>query len=451
MARSYQPRARVKTSQPVMALGPRRSLEWRIALIQGIRTLGRYLVAVTFLVAILIGGVPPRAAAQAGADFSRYVAVGDGFTAGFQDGALHAASQQTSYVTFIAGAAATPLALPLVGEPGLPTPNTVTGLGLLVQRPNTCEYLGFDLATGRSVGRIDPSVTATCVAVPFQTAALALEQKWSIVPGNPNDPDTFEDFVLGYPYTLHGGAPMTQIETAVALEPTFVTVWLGPTDVYNAVVAADVNPATLTSPEDFDRKIGEAIDALAATGARGAVLNVPYATSTAVLLSQKDIRQRTGLTSKQVKNRLGVLKSSFVTINSLRSIDRIAAGLATGPLTDDEILTAQEMDRITTTIDAYNAILAARARRAGWALVDLNALYARYEKRGVDVPGAGTLTTRYLGGLYGLDGLYPSNTGQALIAVAVLSAINEKYGTALPLPNVAAVAASDPHVCTRTF
>src|SRR5688500_18416842 len=68
-------------------------------------------------------------------DFTRYVAVGDGFTAGYQDGALHERSQRLAYPVLVAAAAGTPLALPLVGEPGVPTPNSITGLGLLVQRP----------------------------------------------------------------------------------------------------------------------------------------------------------------------------------------------------------------------------------------------------------------------------------------------------------------------------
>jgi len=46
------------------------------------------------------------------------------------------------------------------------TPN----LGLLIQRPGTCDYGGFDLATGRSAGRVDPTVKAFDLAVPFLAA-----------------------------------------------------------------------------------------------------------------------------------------------------------------------------------------------------------------------------------------------------------------------------------------
>ena len=47
--------------------------------------------------------------------------------------------------------------------------------------------------------------------------------------------------------------------------------------------------------------------------------------------------------------------------------------------------------------------------------------------------------------------LLPGSRARALSpprsALAVVSAINGEYGTALPLPNVATVAASDPHIC----
>jgi hypothetical protein len=218
-------------------------------------------------------------------------------------------------------------------------------------------------------------------------------------------------------------------------------------DAWLAVISGEVDNSTLTPINQFEARADIVFTALEATGAKGAILNVPNVTSSAFLLSQKDLRRRTGLTTKQLKNRLGVLKSSYVPITALPTVDRIAAGDAPGPLADSQILTKAELARIQTAIDAYNRKLGAKARALGWALVDLNALFAIYERRGVEVPGIGRLTTRYLGGLHGLDGIHPSDTGQALVALAVVAAINDRYGTSLPLPNIAGVAAEDPHTC----
>lgn len=397
---------------------------------------------------VLVSAPAGTAGARGAIDFTTYVAIGDGFTAGYQDGALHERAQLRAYPVYLAEAAATTIRPPLVGEPGIPAPNSITGLGLLVQRPGTCEYGEFDLATGRSEGRLDPSLRATNLAVPFHRVGDAVDARWSIDPGNPNDPDSFEDFVLGIPYASTGelGAS-SQIETAVALDPTFVTVWLGPMDAMLPAIGGEVNAETLTPVNRFERTLDDAIDPLAATGAKGAILNVPYVTSTALLVSQKDIRRRTGLTTKQLKNRLGVFKSSFVPITALPTVDAIVAGQASGPLDDEQLLTNDEMERLTAAVDGYNRALAAKARSLGWALVDINELFADYERRGVEVPVIGRLTTRYLGGLYGLDGVHPSDSAQALIGVALISAINDEYGLSLPLPNLTGIVLTDPHTC----
>lgn len=397
------------------------------------------------LVLCVLPCAPSRA--QTGADFTTYVAVGDGFTAGFQDGALHADAQRRAYPALVAAAAATDAVLPLVAEPGFPSPNSVTGLGLKIQRAGTCEYGAFDLAAGASTGRVDVTAKATNVAVPYERIGDALALRWRANLDETNAA-TFEDVVLGYPYALTGELPpSTQVETAVALRPTFVTVWLGVSDALGAAVAGEVDSGTLTPTGQFAQRVDAVFDALATTGAKGAVLNVPDPTTFAALVSARELRQRTGLSAKQMRKKLGVAKSSYVTLTSLPTVDAIAAGDAQGPLADSQILTSDELGRIGDAVAAYNAALAKKAKALGWALVDVNALYAGFARRGVDVGGVGTLTTDYLGGLSDLDGIYPSDTAHALLALAVVSAINEKYGTTLPLPNVATVAATDPHTC----
>jgi hypothetical protein len=218
-------------------------------------------------------------------------------------------------------------------------------------------------------------------------------------------------------------------------------------DVLLAAMGGNVDNATLTSDNQFEQRADVLFTDLATTRARGAVLNIPDVTSTALLVSQKDLHRRTGLTTKQLKNRLGVLKGSYVPVTALSTVDAIVAGDVAGPLDDRQILTKTEMAALQAAVDGYNRALASQARRLGWALVDLNALYAEYERRGVAIPGVGRFNTRYLGGLYGLDGVHPSNTGQALIAIAVVAAINEKYGSSLPLPNLTETAATEPHAC----
>ena len=384
--------------------------------------------------------------AQVEVDFTTYVALGDGATAGFQNGALHETSQRKTYPTYVASAAGTPIVLPLIAEPGVPPPND-GGVGLRIQRAGECERGPTDTASGVSRGRIDPSARATNLAVPLASMGGAIESRWRMT--DPKEPDPFflEDFVLGYPYVTTGALPpSSQLEIAIALEPTFVTVWLGNMDAHIAMFAGSVDETTVTPVERFEAQADTLFAALAKTGARGAVLNVVNATSTAVLVSQPELEQRTGLGAEQLEERLGIAPGSYVWGQWLRAVDAIASGSAPGPLDQAQVLTKDEIDRLQATIDGYNRKLAQEARDLGWAHVDLNALFAD-GARGVEIEGVGRVTTKYLGGLWDLPGIQPSDTGQALIATAVISAINETYSTSLPLPDVAAIATQDPLAC----
>src|SRR6185436_11605129 len=70
---------------------------------------------------------------------------------------------------------------------------------------------------------------------------------------------------------------------------------------------------------------------------------------------------------------------------------------------------------------------------------------------GVDLNADGTpdLTTRYLGGIFSLDGIHPSRTGHALIANAFIDAINARFGESIPQVSVSRIASRDPLVNNR--
>ena len=403
------------------------------------------------LAALLIASPCGPASGQGGGpNESKIVSLGDSLTAGFQDGALYAAGQQTGYVVHVARSMNTEIALPLMAAPGIPTPDARTGQGLMVQQPDTCALSGFVLATGRTTGRVDPTVPAMNIAVPGHTMSEAVAARWAIDPANPEGTaDTAEDFVLGFPYALlrPGSAPRSQLETAVDLVPTFIIVWLGNNDVLSAALGATVNKTTLTPINAFDENADALFSSLVGTGAEGAILNIPDVTVFPNLFSGPELETITGLDAKKMKRLLGVKKSDFVPLSAFPTIQSIVAGDASGPLAPNQILTKKELNKIRKSIKKFNEKLAVKAQDNGWALVDMNSILAGFEGSGVDVPGLGRLTTGYFGGIFSVDGVHPTRTGHALIASAVLAVVNERYMTSFPLPDVAAVAATDPEVC----
>jgi lysophospholipase L1-like esterase len=387
-----------------------------------------------------------------GADFTRFVGVGDSLTAGFRDGALHASAQETGFYALLAQSMGTQVAIPLIAEPGIPTPDAATGAGLLLQIPGTCQVGATTFATGQTTGRIDPTTPATDVAVPGQDIGDALTVKWNIDPANiPGTTDTAEDFVLGFPYVLApppANTPHSQIEEAVGLQPTFVSFWLGSNDALAAALAGTVDDTTLTPVATFNANADAAAAAIVSTGAKVVMFNVPDVTVIPNLFSEKDVEQLSGLTASQVKLLFGLKKTDYVPLTTLPTLQKIASGQQPPrSLTPDQVLTKKEIKQIRKAIKAYNKKLKSIADANGWAFVDVNATLTDYDKNGVTITGVGTLTTAYLGGLFGLDGVHPSATGHALIAQMAVAAINSKYGTSLQPPDVAAIAATDPEVC----
>ena len=389
-------------------------------------------------------------------DFTRFVGVGDSLTAGFRDGALFEEAQLESFYVRMATSMGTQVIVPTIAYPGIPTPNPATGQGLLLQVPGTCQVGAVTFATGQTTGRLRPDLPATDVAVPGQNVAEALNTTWSIDPANiPGTADSAEDFILGFPYVLAPppiNTPRAQIATAVGLQPTFVSFWLGSNDALGAALAATVNDQTLTPVDDFEAAAEASFGAIVATGAKGIVTNVPDVTVVPNLFSVPELQvlfaaQGTELTPAQIKLLFGVGKKDFVPLSALPTIIAIAGGQIPGPLPATLILKKSEIKKIRKNIVAYNRVLKGLADDNGWAFYDINTRFTQIARDGYVVDGVGTLTTDYLGGLFGLDGVHPSATGHAVLATEMIAAINAKYGTSLDGPNLAAIAAADPQVC----
>ena len=117
-----------------------------------------------------------------------------------------------------------------------------------------------------------------------------------------------------------------------------------------------------------------------------------------------------------------------------------------------KVLTVTEQATVHATVGEFNAQIAAaiaaveQARGVGIASVDVFTRFDTFRTAGVDLDGTGTpdLTTRYLGGIFSLDGIHPTRTGNAIIANTFIDAINLRFGETIPHVDVASVAARDP-------
>src|SRR5712671_1430890 len=101
---------------------------------------------------------------------------------------------------------------------------------------------------------------------------------------------------------------------------------------------------------------------------------------------------------------------------------------ALGPLPDEVVLDALEVVAVRTRIDAYNEIIATQARAAGAALVDIHGLLTQIQTEGFRVGGQ-RLTTDFLGGIFSLDGIHPTNTGYGVVANAFINELNLNFAS----------------------
>jgi hypothetical protein len=377
------------------------------------------------LLSLLLGAAP--AWAQRKADLSRFVVVGDSLSAGFQNGSLLDSQQPHGYAKVLADQAHTALALPLIAAPGIPNVLVLESAGpppVIVRAP------------GVSPGRDDLTVQATNLAVPGQTVADALGLR-------PDFPiDSLTDLVLGLPGLL-AGISRSQVEWAESLAPTTIVMWLGNNDALGAAFAAD--PAVLTPVPDFEFAYGQVIERLAATGAALVTANIPDVTAIAFLTPAETVAARVGLPLEVIGPLLGIAPGDFVTPDAAPLIQGILQGSTPGPLPGNVVLDAAEVATIRATVDAYNAIIARKAGENHAALVDIHELIDRVSRRGVVVNGQ-RLTTDFLGGLFSLDGVHPTNTGYAIIANDFIRALNRHFAAGIPPVNVEHVAQEDPLV-----
>lgn len=393
-----------------------------------------WLASAILTLAIVLVAVPARAQTldtrgrhHRKADLSRLVIVGDSLSAGFQNGSLLDSQQTHGYAALVAAQAGVPLILPLIAPPGIPNVLELISVGpppILVRAPGT------------STGRDDIFAQATDLAVPGHNVEDALVTR----PGPPIDDLT--DLVLGLPGLL-AGVSRSQLEWAEALHPTTVFVWIGNNDALGAALAAD--PSLVTPVPQFRAQYTELMNRLNATGAALIVANIPDVTVVPALTPTEDVVEETGLPLFVIGPILGIGEGDFVTPQGIALIPGILSNPSSGPLPSSVVLRAGQAAQIRATVNAYNEIIEDAAEEHGAALVNIHALLNRIRAHGFEVNGE-RLTTEFLGGIFSLDGVHPTNTGYAVLANQFIRALDRKFDTEIPPLNVKKVAASDPLV-----
>jgi len=376
----------------------------------------------------------PGAVDTGSADFTRYVALGNSLTAGYQSGGLVEKYQRLSYPALIARAAGVmTFEMPLISEPGIPFTLFVKNFGPVELdtlqgqgTPINLNYPGIYNNLGIPGAKLNDLLTVG-----------PLDQT------NPYNP--FFSIVLRDP-----GLGANALEQAINLQPTFVTVWIGSNDVLGSAFKG--TDAYMTPAASFDGDFRTLIDSLRAhaDGIIAAnvpdVVKAPYFTTIPTVLVDPVTRDTIlNPANGQPIPLIGMVQGVPGPLPSdallpLEAIGYISAGIgvpaAVGgtdiPLADSLVIDPVEKANIEARVLEYNTIIDSICANRSIPVVDMYSFFDAMGSDGATIRGAHYRTDYIEGGLFSVDGLHPSSLGYYLIANEFIDRINASFNAAIP-------------------
>lgn len=396
--------------------------------------------------------------------FTRYVALGNSITAGFQSGGINGTMQKQAYPALLADQMSTPFEIPALRDPGCPPP-LVNIFPPVRVAPIDCALRDSPIPTRLNNVAVPGAAVTDAITNDVEAGA---------------SPNALTTFILG---------GRTQVQAATEINPTFASVWLGNNDVLTAALTG--NTALTTPPSVFQSRYTQVIDRLEATGLQGGVIGsvanvtfIPnlspaqsYAAAEAKInqigqqRAENDGNPNTNWGSFSVADNCGPgqlgaqTRVSFqygfqglftlalsgrdvqldcsdnrtlAEIYGQNTLDQVGIG-DVGPIS---ILTPTETQQLTDLIGGYNEILEQLAGSRGWAFVDVNTTLKALYTAGTDTPTdpSDDLVPKFpnlapdqptFGPFFSEDGIHPSSATHRVVTNLFVNAVNEQYGTGL--------------------
>lgn len=411
-------------------------------------------------------------------NFTSVIWVGDSLTAGYQNGSLLDSQQVHGYAALVAAQANFRITLPLIAPPGAPSV-----LELTSPPPNFV----IASAPGTTSGRDDVTVTPSDVAVPGAFVYDVLNTYATPTPTTGQE--EINTLVLGFPGLLTG-TPYSQYSLTLTENPTTIFAWIGNNDALIADILSTPLAMTPAVPADgsctdypltFQCEYTQTIGALAQTGATMYVGNVPDVTLVPYLVPGieviEQVEQEAGLSEADAEGILGLLPTDYINLSTYADIPAIVGCAEAGspcPLSNPGTLNSMDPGTCPTNLEAiapgviycilhaadittiqgnvatYNGIIDEVAEGTKSTVVDINTAFSNAATNGITANGC-TGSFAFLGGLFGLDGIHPSNTGYGVLANTFISTINTAQGSSILPASLDAIAATDPLWPTQLY
>ncbi|MGV3540892.1 MAG: SGNH/GDSL hydrolase family protein, partial [Rufibacter sp.] len=395
-------------------------------------------------------------------DFTKYVAVGNSLTAGYQDNGLNLEGQVLSYPNLLANQF------------------LAVGGGDFVQPLFTNEQYN-----GSGYIRLAGFTSSGSPMLQPVTTNLAVRTDVQPLPGGPRltkfaDPAKIQNWgvpgmsVLSASQAVYGGinpyfdrllpdaevGKKSYIEKVAATQPTFFSVWLGNNDVLTYATSGGVsdpnNPFSgLTPTATFKTIYSQLIGALTQGGAEGVVANIPDVTSvpffTTVTLQSVRLAAKNNdlvlyIRYGEGQNEVRPIEAGdYILLTTQAAIGRpdnvggpqpIPHGFhPANPLTDREVLDKDEVAEIKTRTTELNQAISEIASANKLPVFDAYTFFNQ-RKNGFVLNGVGYSSLYIVGNLFSLDGVHLTPRGYAIVANEFINTINSHYKTSVPTLDV---------------
>lgn len=217
----------------------------------------------------------------------------------------------------------------------------------------------------------------------------------------------------------------SQLEIAETLDSPLVICWIGNNDVLSAAISFDrLDASQMASVEDFQADFQEIVQRLLKPGRTLVFANIPDVTNIGFLMDRQDLIKFLGAD-------FGLPEGAYT---SIVAMFLIKLGLDDGSIIQDPnfVLDAGEVQRIQERTQIFNQIIQETVTAVEMPVVDINGWFREIAENPPVVFGI-PITPRYLGGLFSLDGVHPSNIAHAAIANRFILTINSHFNRNIPL------------------
>jgi hypothetical protein len=380
-----------------------------------------------------------------GVDLTTYVAVGTSLTSGYESGGLVDRHQVHSFPSIFARQIGK--TVDIAGGSGTFTQPTINQDGI----PALLEIKSYSPLLIDNTGRTTGAPTNLAQNFAYHNlgipGAILVDLVDTTNYHNTVPPVNRQNFTY---FNLIQRTRGTVLAQALSLQPTILSLEYGANEVLGPAATAGVAPDPATGPV-YAQLMTTALNAIhgASPTTRVVVFNVPdvttipyFTTLSAFTVSLADLTTPMPLVGVDGPLQPGDL----VLLPAAGPIASTGIGIPAGgvnylnpqvpsngqPLPESLILRVAEGNTTRGVVADLNAVVDSVSARPFVAKVDFAGLLATVAANGYPIGGVEYTNEFVTGGLFGLDGIHPNDLGYALMANAMIEAVNARFGCFVP-------------------